>query len=103
MCWDRVQRTSLVPWVDSLTSELWSCLGPPEQGLGQPGRPEAPRSSKNSCAPTNAEVFQCVFMFSRGKDLLEGRIEGEGERDSQASSMPSVEPGVGFDLTTLRS
>ena len=29
--------------------------------------------------------------------------EGEGERESQADSVLSVEPEMGLDLTTLRS
>jgi len=32
-----------------------------------------------------------------------GGVEGEGERESGADSMLSVEPNVGLDLTTLRS
>ena len=36
--------------------------------------------------------------MSRGEEA-----DGEGKRDSQAGSMPSVEANLGLDLMTLRS
>jgi len=47
--------------------------------------------------------FTHSFIEERKELLGWGGVEGEGERESQAGSMPSTEPKAGPDLTTLRS
>jgi len=43
-----------------------------------------------------------MFILERERDGTRGRGRG-GERESQAGSMPSVEPDARPDLTTLKS
>jgi len=50
--------------------------------------------------------FKDSLIYLRERENARVRMSGggaEGERESQAGSMPSAEPDTGLDLTKLRS
>lgn len=48
--------------------------------------------------------FKDVFIyFGRGRESMALGAEWEGDRETQADSMLTVEPDAGLNITTLRS
>ena len=46
-------------------------------------------------------IYLILFIWERERENEQGGARGEGERESQADSMPSMEPNVGLDPMTL--